>query len=177
MMSNQMLLAGITVTGAIFFLLLGYLGARLLSRDRVQGTRGESKPVRLRPALRLFSEADFTYIERQPGYRPEIGRKLRAERARIFKSYLGQMGREFERLHHSLRALTLQAGADRPEISRALLEQQLLFSLLMTKARMRAALFQLGVKPVEVQGLVETLDRMQSQVNQLSNAAVASSAA
>lgn len=127
--------------------------------------------------MRLFNEADFEYLERQPGYRPEIGRKLRAERARIFKSYLSQMAREFARLHHSLRVLTIEAGADRPEVSRALLEQQMLFSMYMAKARMRVALFQLGVKPMEVQGLVEMLDRMQNQVNQLSKPVAAGVAA
>lgn len=176
-MSNQMLLAAVAVIGAAFFLLLGYLGAKLLSRERDGPPKIEAKPMRLRPALRLFSEADFEYMARQPGYRPEIARQLRAERAKIFATYLKQMGREFERLHHSLRMLTLEAAADRPEISRALLEQQVLFSLYMAKARMRLALFRLGVKPVETQGLVDMLDRMQVQVNQLSQAATASSSA
>lgn len=168
-MSSQIMLIGMVAVGAAFFLILGYLGAKLLAGEgRSSPPRAESQPMRLQPALRLFSDADFEYLSSQPGFRPEMARRLRAERAKVFAAYLKQMGREFERLHRSLRVLTLDAGADRPEVSRALLEQQVLFSLYMAKARVRLAFFRLGVKPVETQGLVDILDQMRAQVGQLS---------
>lgn len=170
-MSDQLLVICLAVIGAVFFLILGYLSAKLLSRDGGASTAGGGSrmpPMRMRPALRLFSDADFDYLARQPGYRPEMGRKLREERAKVFGAYLKQMSREFERLHRSLRVLTLHAGSDRPEVSRALLEQQMLFSLYMAKARVRLAFFRVGVKPVETQGLVDILDQMRTQVGELS---------
>lgn len=166
-MSNQVLYLAAIAAGAIFFLLVGYLGATLMSKGRVPA-KTEAKPFNMKPARRLLSQEDFEYLAKQPGFRPELARKLRADRARFFRLYLNQMSREFGRLHHTLRQLTLQAGMDRPEISRALLEQQVLFGAHMAKARVNLAFFQFGVKPVEVHHLVEMLDGMQRQVNQLS---------
>src|SRR5713226_4899936 len=47
---------------------------------------------------RLLCEADYEFLASQPGYRPEIARKLRRERRRIFRQYLRELNADFHRI-------------------------------------------------------------------------------
>src|ERR1044071_6455020 len=51
-----------------------------------------------RPMLRLLSERDFEYLSMQAGSTPEIARRLRSERRKIFRAYLWNLVRDFNRL-------------------------------------------------------------------------------
>src|SRR5215471_20655160 len=55
--------------------------------------------ARYEPMGRLLAEEDFVFLAAQPGYRPEIGAKLRRERRQIFRLYLRELSRDFHRLH------------------------------------------------------------------------------
>ncbi|MCS7024453.1 MAG: hypothetical protein NZV14_06595 [Bryobacteraceae bacterium] len=125
---------------------------------------------------RLLREADFVFLAYHPGYSPEIGRQLRRRRVKILRKYLDQLAAEFERLHLSLRLLTLHAAYDRPEIVRELLLQRLVFTRCLFEVRLRLALFGFGLKPVHAGTLVESLHRMQSQVELLSRSLQANQA-
>jgi len=67
--------------------------------------------VRYQPMIGLTSEEDFEFLAAQPGYRKEIGARLRRERRRIFRMYLRALAADFRSLHAAAR----QMAADSPE--------------------------------------------------------------
>src|SRR5690349_18638174 len=77
-----------------------------------------------RPMLRLLSERDFEYLSMQSGFTPEIARRLRIERRRIFRAYLNNLVRDFNRLQAAGRELVTQASTDRSELAAALMRYQ-----------------------------------------------------
>jgi hypothetical protein len=175
-MSNEYVLFAALALASVFFLGLGYLAARLFSeRTEVSGS-APAPALRYKPLRRLFSEDDFDYLSRQPGFEPGMLRQLRKRRARVFEGYLRQMQRDFEQLHRSLRSLTARAAHDRPEIARALLEQQLMFRLTMVRAEMRLAFYRMGARPVDLGPLIDVLENMQTQVHRLSHQTAVSAA-
>ncbi|MBI3684359.1 MAG: hypothetical protein HY235_28635 [Acidobacteria bacterium] len=125
-------------------------------------------PLRYRPMTRLLKEMDFQFLASQPGYRPDIAARLRTRRIAIFRSYLESLTKEFDHLHRALRLLTLYADHDRSEVAKVLLEQRFQFTLRMIEVRMRLAFFWLGIRPIDVSGLVETVEALRGQVRQLS---------
>lgn len=160
------------VLGGCALLLLAVAGVltRLLAGSHSQRSvrLREQRPVRFHPMQRLLGEDDFAFLSSQPGYRPEIGARLRAHRATMYRRYIGLLSIEFNRLHKSLRLLTLYAETDRAETSRILVEQRILFSYRLLQAHLRLEFYSFGVKPLDVSSLVETVDSMRSSVRQLS---------
>ena len=125
-------------------------------------------PIRFRPMGRLLNEADFEFLAKQPGYRPEIGRQLRVRRVALFQTYLNHLAVEFHDLHRKLRILSLYSPVDRADLSRLLVEQRLLFGFRMFEIRLRLLFFRFGMKPVDVSGMVEVVESMRQQVAEMS---------
>lgn len=145
-----------------------YLAFRLTRRDfSTAGQAAPSATLRFQPMERLLRESDFEFLSAQPGYDPQIGRRLRANRVRIMRKYVGQVSVEFRRLHLSLRLLTLHAGHDNPQIARELLVQRLLFHRRMLEVRIRLALFGFGLKPVHLGNLVHIINQLRGHVDTL----------
>jgi hypothetical protein len=141
---------------------------RLIGAKSRHSSAMSYSPVRLAPMQRLLASEDFEYLKSQPGYKPEIASQLRARRVTVFKKYLGSMSTEFNQLHRTLRVLTLHAPSDRSEITKLLLEQRILFSVRMMQVDVRLTFYAFGMKPVDVSGLVQSIDAMRQQVRQMS---------
>ena len=120
--------------------------------------------ARYRPLARLFSPDDYTFLEAQPGYRPEIARRLRVERRRIFRHYLRSISRDFDRLHATARLFLLHAQQDRPELAGVLLKQRLVFGYAMAAIHGRLVLQTLGLGTVDVRRLVGAVEAMRAQL-------------
>ena len=150
-----------TAVGAMFALLFASL------RKSAESTVSTVQPasIRLRPMARLLQEADFEFLAKQPGYRPEIARNLRRRRLEIFQTYLSYMGAEFHRLHRILRIMALTSAADRGELSKLLVEQRLLFTVRMFQVRLRLTFFRFGWKPVDVTAMVDLIEELRLQVD------------
>ena len=58
----------------------GLLFAALRRSKRPIKVASAPSHIRLRPMARLLNEDDFRFLAAQPGYHPEIGRKLRLRR-------------------------------------------------------------------------------------------------
>ncbi len=159
--------------GLVGILLLGLmllLVTRMLSRGRssVEERGLSGSALRYKPALRLLAEDDFTYLRSQPGFRPGIAKRLRSRRVAAFRSYLAHLEIEFLRLHRALRLLNLYAPQDRPDLVRELVSQRLVFSFRMAEVRFRLAFLALGMRPVSVQPLVETVEKMRACISEAS---------
>ena len=157
---------------AVFAALLLCLFAILLRSLFARGKTKELDPDWLesysistyRPLNRLLNEADIEFLRSQPGYEPEMERKLRGARRRVFRMYLKNMARDFDRLHFALRLMILHAPQDKPELARTLIRQKIRFKIGLIETRLRLELYVLGVGGVDVRGLVSALETMRTEV-------------
>jgi hypothetical protein len=137
----------------------------------------EFSVARYRPMQRLLSGDDDEFLEKQPGYRPRIKRKLRMERRAIFRSYLRCLAQDFDQLCVAIKALTLVSAQDRPDLAVALLKQKCLFAYGMLLVHTRLILHRIGVGAVDISPLLDSLDMMRLQLQQLAPRAEVSVAA
>jgi hypothetical protein len=117
-----------------------------------------------RPMERLLGEEDFRFLASQPGYSPKMGRRLRTERRQIFRGYLRNLSRDFRSISAACRTLLVHSAEDRAELASSLIRQQLLFGVGMLAVEGRLVLHAAGIGTVDVRGLVESLESMQTQV-------------
>ena len=119
------------------------------------------------PMERLLGQADITFLASQPGYRPEIGKRLMRERRRIFKSYLTNLAQDFNQLIALGKLMLVYSHEDRPEFARNLLRQQARFYCTFCALRLQLALHPLGWGSVDARGLVESVEAIRFQIEQL----------
>src|ERR1700679_4169316 len=91
---------------------------------RKVGSAGKNLPVtsewiddlsldRYRPMLRMLDGSDIAFLRSQPGFTPDMGRKLRAQRTQIFRGYLRSLETDFGRICAAIKLVTLQSQHDR----------------------------------------------------------------
>jgi hypothetical protein len=168
-------LAALVPAGAALFILCRTLSARP-SAGMPADVRLAPPSGKYRPMARLLHEDDFRYLSAQPGYSPQLGRRLRSQRRRIFRGYLRSLRRDFANISMALRTLILHSAEDRSDLAAALVRQRLLFAAGMLAVEGRLLLHAAGINTVavDVRGLVESLETMQAQMGQLLMPAVAS---
>ncbi len=130
-------------------------------------------PSSYRPMERLLIEEDLEFLASQPGYTPALGRHLREERRRIFLAYLRNLTRDFERLHRAARVLLLSAPEDRPDYAAALVRQRVTFERALLVVRCRLMVSRVSGSAIDVSGLMDALESMNSQVQILAAAPAA----
>ena len=176
------IVVGAGATAGLLLICATLLMWKLLSSIRIRGVDPEwlknFSVSSYRPMERLLDEDDIRFLREQPGYEPGMERRLRADRQRIFRSYLRNLGRDFNRLHYALRLMVLHAPVDSPELAKALIKQKLVFLASLLGVYIRLELYRFGVAGVDVRGLISTLDTMQHDLRAMMSApAMASSAA
>jgi len=165
-MTLIVLAIAVTLLAAAF----GFLIYRLASRlDREIGAAEWLDRFSLEsyaPMARLLDPADFAFLEKQPGCRPALVRRLRAERREAFLGYLGLLVRDFNQLLRIGRIILIGSNADRPEFARALWRQQIRFYLAVCFVWCEVALLPWRVR-VDGRNLVAALTRMFGEVREL----------
>jgi hypothetical protein len=119
------------------------------------------------PMRRLFDEKDFEFLASQPGYRPEIGKQLRAERRKVLVGYLQLLTRDFNQLHALAKLMLVYSQEDRPDFGTALLWQQITFYYAVTAIRCRLTLMPLGWTAPDVGKLIEPIESMHLRLQQM----------
>jgi hypothetical protein len=163
------------IAAVIVFALIAALLAILLRKLIAPATVTACDPAWLeefsiqkyRPMMRLLSEDDYEFLSTQSGYDPKIARKLRMERRRIFRSYLSNLVRDFDRLHLAARMALVYSAEDRPELASKLMKQRLLFSFAVCSVEARLLLHTAGLGTVDVHGLLGTLDGIHAEISGL----------
>src|SRR5882672_9338967 len=117
-----------------------------------------------RPMERLLQEDDFRFLAAQPGFSPQLGRRFRTERRKVFGGYLRNLRKDFGRLSMALRVLIVHSVEDRGDLAASLMRLRLTFALGMLAVEGRLLLHAAGVGVVNVRGLVESLETMQAQI-------------
>src|SRR5579863_2689562 len=101
------------------------------------------------PMERLLSRSDLDFIASQPGYRPEIGVRLMAERRKIFRAYLRLLVRDFNQLMRIGKLMVVYSGRDQQEFARSLMRQQVKFYTRVCALEVQVALYPLGRTAVD----------------------------
>jgi len=131
---------------------------------------------RYRPMMRLLDGGDIEFLRSQPGFTPEMTRKLRQQRCQIFRGYLRCLNSDFRRVCSAIKILMLQSRQDRPDLASVLIHQQVMFALGMAAVHFRLFLYRWGICGVDVSGLVRIFDLMRLELRSLVPAAVSAGA-
>jgi len=113
------------------------------------------------PMQRLLDGGDIEFLSSQPGYRPEIGKRLMAERRKIFRGYLRLLVLDFNQLIGLGKLMVVYAAEDRAELARALWRHQISFYFAVFAVQCKLAL---GWSGVDVNNLVQALETMRDQI-------------
>ena len=121
------------------------------------------------PMRRVLEKRDIEFLESQPGYRGEIGKRLMAERRKIFAAYLGNLIRDFNQLVGIGKLMIVYSSQDRQEFARLLWRQQMRFYSRVCMIRVQLALLPLGWTvlgwtEIDAHPLVAALTAMRDQV-------------
>ena len=169
------MLLATALTAAVFVAASIFLFRRLASRAGAEAFTAEwldgISLEKYAPMERLLNRNDFEFLASQPGYRPEIARRLLAERRRVFGGYLQLLIQDFNRLHAAARSLLVHSRHDLPEFAKALWRQQITFYYAVCMLRCRVALYPWGWTGVNVAKLAQPLESMRLQIQQLARRA------
>jgi len=113
---------------------------------------------RYRPMQRLLAPADFAFLESECGYSAAAIRKVRAERRRIFRMYLRNLTRDFNRIHYAGRILLLNSPVDRPDLAEKLFRARWTFLWALATIHFRLVLNAVGGRHVDVLGLLGSIE-------------------
>jgi len=147
---------------------LGLLATALVLRLRAyrrsagQGAAGvvSFSMERYRPMARLLADDDFAFLAAQPGYRPQIGSRLRRARRQVFRIYLRELAADFHRLHAAARLALVNSPAEHAELVGILMRQQVFFWRAMAGVEFRLTLDQVGLGKVDASGLMDAFEQM-----------------
>jgi hypothetical protein len=123
--------------------------------------------ARYRPMLRLLEQDDLEFLSSQPGFLPAMARRLRRQRARIFRSYLRSLTADFQRTCDAVKIILVRSGCDRPDLATKLLRAQIEFALGLLSVYFKLILYRLGWAQVDVTFLVTLFNGMQMELRSL----------
>jgi hypothetical protein len=125
---------------------------------------------RYRPMLRLLRSDDLDFLRRQPGYRPHMEGRLRAQRCRLFMRYLRNLETDYSQVSAALKILMLQSERDRPDLARTLLRMRWRFVCGAATARIDAQLFRWGIGAVDPSELLRLFGSLHREWQELAPA-------
>jgi hypothetical protein len=152
---------------ALFYQLFHRLTSRLEAEQFTEEWFENFSTSDYEPMQRLFNEEDFEFLASQPGYRPEIGRQLRAERREVLAGYLQLLTRDFNQLHATAKWMLVHSVEDRPDFDKGLRRQQITFYYAVTAVRLRLVLMPLGWKAPDVRKLIQPIESMRLHVQDM----------
>ena len=111
---------------------------------------------RYRPLLRILSEEDLAPVRNNK----RLLRRMRAERADIFRGYIRCLSRDYSRLLSGLSVAAVQSATDRPDLAWAILRSRLLFASTLCRLDVMVLFYRFGVCRVDVSGLAAVVEAL-----------------
>jgi hypothetical protein len=159
MLISALVIVGLLVLAGSFAAAVWWFGsAGVRSLPEADWLRSFSV-AKYRPMLRMLSEEDYRWLASQ-GLDKDSIRRLRAERRKIFSTYLTNLIRDFHRLHLAARMLLLASQEDQPELAARLVTVKVEFTRAILRVRFSLLLHDLGISQVDVTGLVGGIEAM-----------------
>jgi hypothetical protein len=122
--------------------------------------------ARYRPMFRLLDESDCGFVA--SGFPGNSNlRRFRAERRKLFRVYLRNLGDDHARIVGAIRNLLVDSKLDRPDLAKALYQCQLMFALAMVSVEFKLQLHALGIGTVDVRSLVAAVEGLQLQLQDM----------
>lgn len=166
---TMMLIATVVLVLLItaFVLLFNKLFTRVDDNESAAEWLNDFSIESYRPMERLFNEADYEFLAEQPGYHPGIGKKLRAERKKIFRAYLSQLVGDFHRLVHVANLMMVYSGKDRSDLAHSIfkLRAKFYWTVICTEASL--TLLPFIPRNVRAGYLISSLAKMNDNVHSL----------
>ena len=175
-MSFWMALSWVAAAGS-FAGLLAVVGWMLVRRRRAENLGVMANDAddswgfdieRYRPMERLLAAEDLAFLESQPGYSAEIGKRWKRERRGIFRLYLAELKRDFRRLHAQARRLAAGSEADSGDLVWMLMRQRWTFLFATAHLEARLALAGTGLGTVDPAPLIALLEAMRADLSRRS---------
>jgi hypothetical protein len=156
--------------GVAFVLLFRKLGSQADLTQTPENWLEETFTAKYRPMERLLADNDYRFLASLPGLPPALLTTMRAERRRIFRSYLGSLKEDFGRVYTATRLLMLHSEQDRPDLALELLRQRAVFTLGVLVAELHLVIHVMGFGGIPVHGLLGSLDSMRQNLTGLTRA-------
>lgn len=156
----------IVFTGILALIVFGAVALRFFIGLRQLNVTAENhSPVpaadRYAPMLRLLAADDAELL----GENKVLAKRFRAQRSRLFRSYLRCLTKDYGRLLAGVRLLMVQSAIERPDLARALALNRLRFAMALCRIEFRLQLHSAGLATVDVSGLVVAMDVLRTQVS------------
>jgi hypothetical protein len=168
--------AGIAAAGAAVLAAGAWLAVRMTAYRNASVSNAAADEAfsmaRYQPMTRLLDRKDLEFLATQPGYRPEIGARLRRARKKIFRMYLRELAGDFRRLHAHARQIAAQSDAQHADLVGLLMRQQLTFWRAMAGVELRMLAGWTGMDAIDVRGLVESVETMRVDLARAAASAV-----
>jgi hypothetical protein len=119
---------------------------------------------RYRPMARLLRDEDLRFLQSRPGYRPEMGARLRRSHRRIFRMYLAELSADFRQLHAAARRIVADAPEQHSALVGMLMHQQLVFWRALVAIELRLALDGAGLGAADAQRLIQAVEQLQRAI-------------
>ena len=151
-----------------------YFAARMrMMRAAAHGSERSIEAGRYRPMLRLLSEADAEFAGTGA-----VGKLYGTRRRRIARGYLRCLCKDYGFVLAGLRQVLVQSLVDRPELAKALLQNELLFAWHVCRIDFAIRANALGIGSLDarklgLQALVEAMEGLHTQSAQMARLAVA----
>jgi hypothetical protein len=166
----------LTATASAALILAMWMAMRLRSYRSVSGEVPPDGQSALPPStydfISLLSDEDFDFLASLPGYKPEIGEKLRRHHERILRLYLCELAQEFHRVHAEAKEIVATAGEEHAPAVGLLMRQQLAFWRSMARIELSFAIpgFNGGrwnqARAAALAGVVEAITALRAAVEQ-----------
>ena len=145
---------GFLLAGSVA-ILVAFVWTRVRSYGSHPGTedgavREAFSMARYEPMKRLLSEEDLEFLKKRRRVPPEVARKLRAQRCKVFRAYLNELASDFSRLHRQAKLLVANAPEEDADLVGVLMRQQATFWMALIQVETRLALHQMGIGQVDV---------------------------
>lgn len=120
--------------------------------------------ARYQVMMRITSEEDFEFLAAQPGYRKEIGERLRRDRRRIFQMYLRALAVDFRVLHAAARKLAAAAPERHADLVGVLIGCQVTFWRRMALAELRLLTSRARLPKLDIAPLLQPMESIRLQL-------------
>ena len=106
----------------------------------------ELSPDRYRPMNRLLDNRDIRFLREQQGFRPEMEKRLRAQRVLVFREYLRLLEADFHRL------------------SSGRMRWQAVFAWRLLEVKFQVTLYQYRLAEVDVEPLTSVFEGLREEL-------------